>query len=98
MQISMMHQTLLILVVLTIGLPTTTMSAYASNDDDDNNDKFNDPSGCYQAGYDDGRTGPFDSEVYNDNCTGEGRYLDGFIDGCMSVEGNTRDVCESATD
>jgi hypothetical protein len=25
-------------------------------------------------------------------------YYEGFIDGCTSVEGNTREVCESATD
>ena len=25
-------------------------------------------------------------------------YYTGFIDGCISVEGNTMDVCESATD
>jgi hypothetical protein len=25
-------------------------------------------------------------------------YYDAFIEGCMSVEGNTRDVCEAATD
>jgi hypothetical protein len=68
----------------------------AENDDD--NEKFNEPSGCYRAGYDDGRAGPFDSEVYHDNCTGERRYYDGFIDGCMSVSGITKDVCEGATD
>jgi hypothetical protein len=25
-------------------------------------------------------------------------YNDNYVDGCMSVEGNTRDKCESATD
>ena len=33
-----------------------------------------------------------------DEATGDKAYLDGFVDGCMSIEGNTRDVCESATD
>ena len=69
-----------------------------STEYDDDNDKFNEPSGCYRARYEDGQSGPFDSEVYDDNCTGEGRYYDGFIDGCMSVSGNTKDVCEGATD
>ena len=32
-----------------------------------------------------------------DEATGDKAYLDGFVDGCMSIEGNTRDVCESAT-
>ena len=61
------------------------------------NDNFDEPSGCYAAGYEDGQTGPFDTEVYHDNCEEEGRYYDGFIDGCID-EGNTRDVCISATD
>ena len=29
---------------------------------------------------------------------GADAYYEGFIEGCMSVEGNTRDVCELATD
>jgi hypothetical protein len=29
---------------------------------------------------------------------GADEYYDAFIEGCMSVEGNTRDVCEAATD
>ena len=32
------------------------------------------------------------------NCKGHGEYGRGLIDGCMSVQDNTRDVCESATD
>jgi hypothetical protein len=52
------------------------------------------------AGYDDGRNEPFNHDTY-DHCANngeDGEYYDGFIDGCMSVEDNTRDVCESATD
>jgi hypothetical protein len=56
---------------------------------------------CYDAGYDDGQNNPFNRDTY-DHCAdedgGDQAYYDGFIDGCMSVEGNTRDVCESATD
>ena len=38
---------------------------------------------------------PFNQDLY-DVC---GRsYYNGFIDGCMSVEGNTREDCDSATD
>jgi hypothetical protein len=57
-------------------------------------------SSCYDAGYDDGRNEPFNHDTY-DHCADsreDGEYYDGFIDGCMSVEGNTRRVCESATD
>jgi hypothetical protein len=60
-------------------------------------------SACYDAGHDDGRNGEFESEAFYDNCGSttdieDNKYYEGFIDGCMSVEGNTRDVCESATD
>lgn len=50
---------------------------------------------CRNAGYEDGQNGPFNHDKHNE-C---GRfYYDAFIDGCLSVSGNTRDVCESATD
>jgi hypothetical protein len=57
-------------------------------------------SSCYDAGYEDGRDNPFNHDTY-DHCADSGEddeYYDGFIEGCMSIEGNTRDVCESATD
>ncbi|HYZ58338.1 MAG TPA: hypothetical protein VE544_01675 [Nitrososphaeraceae archaeon] len=66
---------------------------------ENNNDDWN--YSCRDAGYDDGRNGPFEQGTYNhcgDEPGGDKAYLDGFIDGCISVEGNTRDVCESATD
>lgn len=56
---------------------------------------------CRAAGFEDGRNGPFNDATYDhcgDEATGDKAYLDGFVDGCMSVEGNTGDVCESATD
>jgi hypothetical protein len=50
---------------------------------------------CYDEGYEDGQDHPFSQDLY-DEC---GRsYYNGFIDGCMSVEGNTREDCDSATD
>lgn len=62
-------------------------------------DEWNDS--CRDAGYDDGRNRPFSLGTY-DHCGeeegGDDAYYNGFIEGCMSVEGNTRDVCESATD
>lgn len=59
--------------------------------------------GCYDVGYRDGRDSGFDMEVYNDNCGStenaeDNQYYQGFIEGCMSVEGNTERVCEQATD
>jgi hypothetical protein len=42
-----------------------------------------------------GKNNPFSQELYK--MCGE-VYYDAFIEGCMSVENNTREVCESATD
>jgi len=56
---------------------------------------------CYDAGFEDGQDEPFSQTTYEhcrDEQGGAEAYYDGFIDGCMSVEGNTRDVCESETD
>ncbi len=50
---------------------------------------------CYERGIIDGEDHPFNQRTY-DNC--RDRYYQGFIEGCMSVDGNSRDVCESATD
>ena len=72
------------------------------SDEEENpgNDNFDEPSGCYAAGYEDGQTGPFDTEVYHhcgDKDNGDDAYYNGFINGCIEVN-NTRDVCISATD
>jgi hypothetical protein len=54
-----------------------------------------DPIACEGDGLYDGKNNPFSQELYE--MCGE-VYYDAFIEGCMSVVGNTRDVCESATD
>jgi hypothetical protein len=49
----------------------------------------------YKTGYRDGRDHPFSQEKfskYGDS------YLRGFMDGCMSVPGNTRASCNGAMD
>ena len=70
------------------------------NDNDNDNDSSGDSS-CYNSGFNDGQNGPFSQPTW-DHCGdeegGDDAYYEGFIDGCISVEGNTRDVCESATD
>jgi hypothetical protein len=56
---------------------------------------------CYDAGFSDGQNEPFNQSTYDhcgDEQGGADAYYEGFIHGCMSVEGNTRDTCESATD
>lgn len=54
-----------------------------------------DTASCENDGFYDGKNNPFSHELYE--MCGD-TYYDAYIEGCMSVEGNTRDVCESATD
>ena len=58
------------------------------------------PAACEADGYEAGQDGPFSQELYEmcEEVGGADEYYDAFIEGCMSVEGNTRDVCEAATD
>ena len=50
---------------------------------------------CFERGIIDGEDHPFNQRTHA-NCSDD--YYQGFLEGCMSVEGNNRDVCESATD
>ena len=57
---------------------------------------------CYDTGFIDGQNNPFSVTTYQE-CDTESKFVDGqnqyeagFLDGCMSVEGNTRDICENA--
>ena len=79
-------------------LPNTSGSSQVVSDmGDDGSDE------CYDTGYSDGQNGPFSQSTY-DYCkevnSGDGgdEYYNGFINGCMSVEGNTRNVCDLASD
>jgi hypothetical protein len=76
-------------IAMSIGIPAAAFASHGSN-----------PAACEADGYEAGRDGPFSQELY-ETCAevgGADEYYEGFIDGCMSVEGNTREVCESATD
>ena len=57
-------------------------------------------SSCYNSGFNDGQMAHLVNQhgICGDEEGGDDAYYAGFIDGCISVEGNTRDVCESATD
>jgi hypothetical protein len=82
----------IVTVTILIATALTTTTVYAGND-------WN--ASCREAGYEDGQNGPFSEPTYDhcgDDAGGDDAYYKGFIDGCMSVEGNTKDVCESATD
>ena len=57
---------------------------------------------CYDSGYRDGKDYPFSITAFQE-CDTESKFLDGqnqyekgFFEGCMSVKGNTRDICGSA--
>ena len=50
---------------------------------------------CYEKGFRDGEEHPFNQNTYDD--CGD-LYYRGFIEGCISVEGNTMEACELATD
>jgi hypothetical protein len=74
-------------ILLVLGIAMITQNAFASHGTDE--------ASCEGDGLYDGKNNPFSQELY-DMCGDT--YYQAFIEGCMSVEGNTRDVCESAAD
>jgi hypothetical protein len=50
---------------------------------------------CYDRGIIDGEDHPFSQNTF-DKCGDD--YYQGFLEGCKSVNGNTENICESATD
>jgi hypothetical protein len=59
-------------------------------------------SAGYDRGYKDGQDRPINKQIRDDesgaNEEYRSGYLDGFLDGCLSVEGNDEDICNSAMD
>jgi hypothetical protein len=91
--------TIILLVLTSLSVPVVTSSA--TSEDNNSNDNESSEGGCYNVGYEDGQNGNFSEDAFQDNCgplNSDNRYYQGFIEGCMSVEGNTMGVCESATD
>jgi hypothetical protein len=87
-----LYKTITGLMVLSIFVGQIIISADASHGSS--------AIACEADGYEAGQDGPFSQELY-DTCKEIGAgdaYYQGFINGCMSVEGNTRDICESAID
>jgi hypothetical protein len=74
-------------IAMAMVLTVATPYAFASHSSSD--------AACENDGLDTGQNGEFSQGLY-DMC-GES-YLDAFIRGCMSVEDNSREDCESATD
>ena len=75
----------------------------ACSNDNSNSDSGGGTDGCFDEGYEDGRDNPFDVDEY-DRCggssggPGNNAYYNGFVAGCLSVEGNTAEICEESTD
>jgi hypothetical protein len=88
------HARLFVVIAIAIALSTTLIPISDLRGGNEWIDSY------YNAGFSDGQDEPFSQSTYNHRDTepgGADAYYDGFIDGCMAVEGNTRDVCESAT-
>jgi hypothetical protein len=66
----------------------TSTTSLATEEEDD----------CFDIGYRDGLDRPFDHEKNEECKAAASSYYHGFINGCMSVQENTREICESATD
>ena len=76
----------IIIPVLLIGTMCNVSSVDANHGED---------VSCHDKGYIDGQNHPFSQGTF-DRCGND--YYQGFLQGCMSVEGNSKDTCESATD
>ena len=86
LNIKSLHIVWILLPVLFLGLGNNITSASASSGGE---------VSCYDRGVIDDEDHPFNQGTY-DRC-GED-YYQGFLQGCMSVDGNSRDTCGSATD
>ena len=73
----------LVLLTATARLPS---SFYVSS---------NNKVSCYERGLIGGEDHPFSQSTYG-KCGDD--YYEGFLEGCISVDGNDMDVCERATD
>ena len=79
-----------IMLIIVLGSPVGNISAKKSS-----HNGINNADRCFQAGKDDGRDSQFSQSEFN---TCGLSYEHGFMKGCLSVDGNTRDVCNSAED
>ena len=92
---------LLILIAIAASVSENLLAVYAGGPKRDYDERYEDIPGaneCWYDGYADGQDHPFNHDRYED-CKDKGnQYYCAFIHGCKSVEGNTEDTCESATD
>jgi hypothetical protein len=77
---------ILLIVPIILGMIISMYEANGSSESEIN---------CYEKGFRDGEEHPLNQNTYDD--CGD-LYYRGFIEGCISVEGNTMEACELATD
>jgi hypothetical protein len=91
----------LMVIMMGVGIGVQNTYVYAGGPEHDYDERYEDIPGapeCWTDGYVDGQDGPYDHNR-SEECRDKGdQYHRAFIHGCESVQGNTRDVCESATD
>ena len=73
----------IIILILMLGSPAYNLSVYAKHTE------------CFNSGVSDGKDHPFDASRF-DRCGQD--YENGFLKGCLSVQGNTKEVCSSVED
>jgi hypothetical protein len=95
-------------VILILLVLVPNVYVYAGGAREDWSEKYDNIPGapeCWVDGYDDGLEKPFDVDRHNeckfdvepsDNelCCNGRPYYEGFMYGCMSVEGNSKEDCE----
>jgi hypothetical protein len=86
---------------ISVLMISSAQFVYAGGPERDYDEAYEDIPGaneCWYDGYADGQDNPFNHDR-NEECKDKGnQYYRAFIHGCKSVEGNTEDTCETATD
>jgi hypothetical protein len=92
---------ILVLIVIAASASGNLLVVYAGGPERDYDERYEDIPGtneCWYDGYADGQDHPFNHDR-NEECKDKGnQYYRAFIEGCKSVEGNTEETCEIATD
>lgn len=102
---SLNSKSVLMLILVMVSIIAVVFAeqqqVYATGAARDYDERYEDIPGaneCWFDGYSDGENDRFNHDK-DDACQDKGnQYYRAFIYGCMSVEGNTKDACESATD
>lgn len=92
---------MLLIIVIGAAVSAHLSVVHAGGSERDYDERYKNIPGapeCWYDGYADGQDHLFNHDR-NEECKDKGnQYYRAFIHGCLSVEGNTKEVCESATD